>query len=106
MRLAHIAGSSTNPSHFTVLVRAIPRSSEESYSDSVKKFFTKYHASSYLSHQMVYRCGRVQKLMVHICLKLTICCLYSATHFLKSFACLSIDFLMAYQVITVCFTHA
>ncbi|GMY07023.1 CSC1-like protein RXW8 isoform X2 [Fagus crenata] len=63
MRLAHIAGSSTNPSHFTVLVRAIPRSSEESYSDSVKKFFTKYHASSYLSHQMVYRCGRVQKLM-------------------------------------------
>ncbi|KAA8538255.1 hypothetical protein F0562_027922 [Nyssa sinensis] len=63
MRVAHITRSPLNPSHFTVLVRAIPRSSEESYSDSVRKFFTKYHASSYLSHQMVYRMGKVQKLM-------------------------------------------
>ncbi|XP_050251360.1 CSC1-like protein RXW8 isoform X2 [Quercus robur] len=63
MRLAHITGSPTNPSHFTVLVRALPWSSEESYSDSVKRFFTNYHASNYLSHQMVYRSGRVQKLM-------------------------------------------
>lgn len=63
MRLEHITQSPPNPSHFTVLVRAIPQSSQESYSDLVKKFFTNYHASSYLSHQMVYRSGRVQKLM-------------------------------------------
>ncbi|XP_041018890.1 CSC1-like protein RXW8 isoform X2 [Juglans microcarpa x Juglans regia] len=63
MRLERITRSPPNPSHFTVLIRAIPRSSHETYSDSVKNFFTKYHSSSYLSHQMVYRCGRVQKLM-------------------------------------------
>ncbi|PRQ27896.1 putative calcium-dependent channel, 7TM region phosphate [Rosa chinensis] len=63
MRLAHINGSPLNPSHFTVVVRAIPWSPEESYGDSVRKFFMKYHESSYLSHQMVYRSGRVQKLM-------------------------------------------
>ncbi|KAM1875517.1 hypothetical protein FF1_042965 [Malus domestica] len=63
LRLAYIIGSSSNPSHFTIVVRAIPWSPEESYSDSVRKFFTKYHASSYLSHQMVYRSGKVQKLM-------------------------------------------
>ncbi|KAA8528429.1 hypothetical protein F0562_035784 [Nyssa sinensis] len=63
MRLAHITGSPPNPSHFTVLVRGIPWSSEESYSDQVRKFFTNYHASSYLSHQMVYQSGTIQKLM-------------------------------------------
>ncbi|KAK4559406.1 hypothetical protein RGQ29_008569 [Quercus rubra] len=57
MRLAHITGSPTNPSHFTVLVRAIPCSSEESCSDSVQKIFT----NDYLSHQMVHRYARVEK---------------------------------------------
>ncbi|KAM3688139.1 hypothetical protein ACJW31_10G127700 [Castanea mollissima] len=57
MRLAYITGSSTNPSHFTVLVRAIPWSSEESYSDSVQKNFT----NDYLSHQMVHRYNRIEK---------------------------------------------
>lgn len=72
MRLAHITASSSNPSYFTVVVRAIPWSAEESYSDSVRKFFTKYHASSYLSHQMVYRSGKIQKLMVCMWLELFI----------------------------------
>lgn len=62
-RLAYITGSPPNPSHFTVLVRAVPWSSEQSYSESVKEFFMKYYASSYLSHQMVHRSSRVQKLM-------------------------------------------
>ena len=62
MRLAYITGSPTNPSHFTVLVRAIPRSSEESYSDSVQKNFT----NDYLSHQMVHRYDRVEKPTVRI----------------------------------------
>ncbi|KAK1292625.1 hypothetical protein QJS10_CPB17g02632 [Acorus calamus] len=63
MRLSYISRSPPNPSHFTVLVRAIPRSAEESFSDAVQTFFTKYHGSSYLSHQIIYRCGKVQKLM-------------------------------------------
>ncbi|KAL6215359.1 hypothetical protein ACLB2K_014790 [Fragaria x ananassa] len=63
MRLAHITGSHLNPSQFTVVVRAIPWSQEETYSDSVRKFFMRNYESSYLSHQMVYRSGKVQKLM-------------------------------------------
>ncbi|CAK7322539.1 unnamed protein product, partial [Dovyalis caffra] len=34
MRLAHITTSPPNPSHFTILVRSIPYSLEESYSNS------------------------------------------------------------------------
>ncbi|XP_056167486.1 CSC1-like protein RXW8 isoform X2 [Syzygium oleosum] len=63
MRLAHIKASATNPSHFTMLVRAIPWSPEESYSDSVDKFFSNYYLLTYMGHQMVYRSGTVQKLM-------------------------------------------
>lgn len=66
MRLAHFTRSPSNLSHFTVLVRAIPWSSGESYSDVVTKFFSHYYASSYLSHQMVYRSDTVQKLVVSI----------------------------------------
>ncbi|XP_061350469.1 CSC1-like protein RXW8 [Gastrolobium bilobum] len=62
LRLLHIIGSPPNPSHFTILVRSIPRSSEESYCDTVKNFFSYYHASTYLSHQMIYKSGTVQKL--------------------------------------------
>ena len=67
MRLAYLTKSPPNPSHFAILVRGIPWSLEESYSDAVKNFFTNYHASSYLSHQMVYRSGTVQKIMVCGC---------------------------------------
>ncbi|XVE95083.1 hypothetical protein REPUB_Repub02eG0065600 [Reevesia pubescens] len=63
MRLAHITGSPANPSHFTVLVRGIPWSQDHSYSDSVEKFFSTYYPASYMSHQMVYQAGTVDKLM-------------------------------------------
>ncbi|GMH17994.1 hypothetical protein Nepgr_019835 [Nepenthes gracilis] len=63
MRLSHISGSSQNPCYFAVLVRGIPQSSEESYSDLLKRFFMKNYPSRYLSHQMVYQCGKIQKLM-------------------------------------------
>lgn len=66
LRLIHITASQANPSHFTVLVRSIPWSPEESYSETVRKFFSNYHASTYLSHQMIYRSGTVQKLLVCI----------------------------------------
>ncbi|KAI5655139.1 hypothetical protein M9H77_32326 [Catharanthus roseus] len=63
MRLSYLTSSFSCPSHFTVLVRGIPWSPGESYGAVVDKFFTNYYASSYLSHQMVYRSGTVQKLM-------------------------------------------
>ncbi|XP_022768593.1 CSC1-like protein RXW8 isoform X3 [Durio zibethinus] len=63
MRLAHITGSPPSPSHFTVLVRGIPWSQDHSYSESVEKFFSTYYPASYVSHQMVYRAGTVDKLM-------------------------------------------
>ncbi|XP_020256355.1 CSC1-like protein RXW8 isoform X2 [Asparagus officinalis] len=71
MRLIHITQSSPNPSHFTVLVRSIPWPEEGSLSDVVHNFFTKYHASSYLSHQMIYRVGKndAEKVYKKVCLK-------------------------------------
>lgn len=62
LRLLNIIGSPPDPSHFTILVRSIPWSSEESYSEIVEKFFSYYHATTYLSHQMIYKSGTVQKL--------------------------------------------
>ncbi|CAI0464335.1 unnamed protein product [Linum tenue] len=63
MRLTHLRGSPTNSSHFTVLVRSIPFVPGESYSHTLKKFFTTYYPSNYLAHQMVHHSGVVQKLM-------------------------------------------
>ncbi|XP_010553667.1 PREDICTED: CSC1-like protein RXW8 isoform X2 [Tarenaya hassleriana] len=63
MRLAYITGSASKPSHFTVLIRAIPYFPGQSYSETVTKFFTNYYASSYLSHQMVYHNGIIQRLL-------------------------------------------
>lgn len=63
LRLVHITRSPSNLSHFAILVRAIPWSLEEPFTVSVKNFFMKYHASSYLSHQMVYRTGKIEKIM-------------------------------------------
>ncbi|GJS66901.1 CSC1-like protein RXW8 [Tanacetum coccineum] len=64
MRLEQVIRFPTKPSHFTVLVRGIPWSTEESYSEAVRKHFSSYYDSSYLAHQMVYRSGTVQKLMM------------------------------------------
>ncbi|XP_024312993.1 CSC1-like protein At1g10090 isoform X2 [Brachypodium distachyon] len=64
LRLLHLVQTTTNPSHFTVLVRGIPKSTHESFSTAVENFFTKYHAPSYLSHQVVYKVGKVQKIVM------------------------------------------
>ncbi|GMJ15253.1 hypothetical protein like AT1G58520 [Hibiscus trionum] len=63
MRLAHITGSPPNPSHFTVLVRGVPGSPVNSYSESVEQFFSTYYAESYLSHQIVYGACTIDKLV-------------------------------------------
>jgi hypothetical protein len=64
LRLLHLTSATPKPSHFTVLVRGIPKADKESCSDVVDGFFTKYHSSSYLFHQVVYKVGKVQKIMV------------------------------------------
>ncbi|CAD6269463.1 unnamed protein product [Miscanthus lutarioriparius] len=63
LRLLHLTSATPKPSHFTVLVRGIPKADKESCSDVVDGFFTKYHSSSYLFHQVVYKAGKVQKIM-------------------------------------------
>lgn len=63
LRLLHLTSATPNPSHFTILVRGIPKTAKESCSDVVDNFFTKYHSSSYLFHQVVYKVGKVQKIM-------------------------------------------
>ncbi|KAI7728265.1 hypothetical protein M8C21_020907 [Ambrosia artemisiifolia] len=63
MRAEQVQRFPTRPSNFTVVVRGVPWSSVESYSESVGKFFSNYYASSYISHQIVYRFGAVQQLM-------------------------------------------
>ena len=64
MRLGHITSSAPKPSQFTVLIRAIPWHPEQSYSDTLSKYFTNYYSSCYLSHQMVYHNGIIQRLLV------------------------------------------
>ncbi|XP_042416926.1 CSC1-like protein RXW8 isoform X1 [Zingiber officinale] len=63
LRQFYITRSLPNPSQFTVLVRGIPKSTEDPLTDTVRNFFTRYHGPSYLSHQMIYRVGKVQKIM-------------------------------------------
>jgi hypothetical protein len=65
-RLAHITGSTPNPGHFAVLVRSIPKSGNELLVDTIRNFFVNYHGASYLSHQMIYRKGKLQKFVVRI----------------------------------------
>ncbi|VAH95794.1 unnamed protein product [Triticum turgidum subsp. durum] len=63
LRLLHLVRTTTNRSHFTVLVRGIPKSTHESFNNAVESFFTTYHAPSYLSHQVVYKVGKLQKIV-------------------------------------------
>lgn len=62
-RLTYVKRAAQDLSQFAVLVRGIPWSAEETYGTSLKNYFTKYYPSAYLSQQIVYRCGKIQKLM-------------------------------------------
>uniref|UniRef100_A0ACD6A3L6 Uncharacterized protein n=1 Tax=Avena sativa TaxID=4498 RepID=A0ACD6A3L6_AVESA len=64
LRLHHLVQTNDYPSRFTVLVRGIPKSSHESFSSAVDSFFTKYHAPSYLSHLVVHKVGKLQKIVM------------------------------------------
>ncbi|KAM0882118.1 hypothetical protein ACQ4PT_032564 [Festuca glaucescens] len=63
LRILLLKRATPNPGQFAVLVRGIPKTTKESCSSDVDDFFTKYHASSYLFHQVVYKAGKLQKIM-------------------------------------------
>ncbi|KAM0850712.1 hypothetical protein ACQ4PT_052900 [Festuca glaucescens] len=62
-RLEYFMTSKPLPQHFTVLVRAIPRTDGVSVSDAVDKFFKQYHSSTYLSGNVVHQTGKLRRLV-------------------------------------------
>ncbi|KAG0494752.1 hypothetical protein HPP92_005746 [Vanilla planifolia] len=65
LRLEHVIACPPKPSHFTILVRSIPRSRDIPVDDVIKNFFITYHGMSYLSHQRIYRSGKFHKIMTN-----------------------------------------
>ncbi|KAL6287827.1 hypothetical protein ACE6H2_012217 [Prunus campanulata] len=61
-RIAHYYSSKPQPRQFTILVRGIPVSSGSSCSETVETFFTEYYPSTYLSHSVVRRTNKLQRL--------------------------------------------
>ncbi|XAR55899.1 hypothetical protein NMG60_11036132 [Bertholletia excelsa] len=65
-RLAYFYSSRPQPHQFTILVRSIPTSAGTSVSDSVERFFSEFHSSTYLSHIVIHRTNRVRNLILCI----------------------------------------
>ncbi|GLJ13199.1 hypothetical protein SUGI_0207350 [Cryptomeria japonica] len=62
-RFAYFYSTPPQANHFTILVRGIPKVHQHTMSETVEEFFTQYHPSTYLSHQMVYHTRKLQALM-------------------------------------------
>ncbi|RVW80867.1 CSC1-like protein HYP1 [Vitis vinifera] len=62
-RIAWFYHSKPQPHQFTILVSGIPVSSGSRVGESVESFFTKYHPSTYLSHTVVRRTNKLQKVI-------------------------------------------
>ncbi|XP_060669226.1 CSC1-like protein At1g69450 isoform X2 [Ziziphus jujuba] len=62
-RMAYFYSSKPQPHHFTILVHSIPVSVESSVSESVDRFFSEYHPSTYLSHIVIHRTNRLRSLI-------------------------------------------
>ncbi|XP_047311873.1 CSC1-like protein HYP1 [Impatiens glandulifera] len=62
-RVAYFQASKPLPEQFTILVRSVPVSPDSSISESVDKFFTEYHPSTYLSHTVVRQTDELQGLL-------------------------------------------
>ncbi|KAL3624156.1 CSC1-like protein hyp1 [Castilleja foliolosa] len=62
-RMAYFYSSKPRPGQFTVLVRSIPVSPGQKFSESVESFFSKYYPSTYLSHSMVRRTSKLKGLI-------------------------------------------
>ncbi|XP_050379817.1 CSC1-like protein HYP1 [Argentina anserina] len=61
-RIAHFYSSKPQPNQFTILVRGIPVPSGSGCSDTVDKFFSEYYSSTYLSHTVVRRTSKLERL--------------------------------------------
>ncbi|KAG9439865.1 hypothetical protein H6P81_020030 [Aristolochia fimbriata] len=62
-RIAYIYSLKPQPHQFTILVRGIPSSADSSISESVERFFTDYHSSTYLSHVVVHHSNKLLHLI-------------------------------------------
>ncbi|XP_015879877.3 CSC1-like protein HYP1 isoform X2 [Ziziphus jujuba] len=62
-RIAYFYSCKPQAHQFTVLVRGIPVSPESSCGETVERFFTEYHPSTYLSHTVLRRTSKVQGLI-------------------------------------------
>ena len=65
-RVEYFYATPPQPHQFTVLVRGIPISSGSSCSETVERFFTEFHPTTYLSHAVVRRTSKLQGLIVSI----------------------------------------
>ncbi|XP_068656878.1 CSC1-like protein HYP1 isoform X2 [Aristolochia californica] len=62
-RIAYLYSLKPQPHQFTVLVRGIPPSADGSFSESIERFFSDYHSSTYLSHIVVRHSNKLQHLI-------------------------------------------
>lgn len=62
-RVDYFLSSQPQPHQFSILVRSIPVSVGTSISDSVQRFFTEYHPSTYLSHTVIRRTSKIRNLI-------------------------------------------
>ncbi|BAT99068.1 hypothetical protein LR48_Vigan06g122000 [Vigna angularis] len=62
-RISYFYSSEPQPHHFTILVHSIPTSSSSSISFSVERFFSELYPSTYLSHVVVPRTGKIHSLV-------------------------------------------
>lgn len=63
-RISYFYSSKPQPHQFTILVSGIPVPSGSRVGESVESFFTEYHPSTYLSHTVVRRTSRLQRIIV------------------------------------------
>lgn len=61
-RVSYFYSSKPQPHQFTLLVRGVPGSSRNSFSEVVESFFKEYHPSTYLSHTVIRRTSKIQEL--------------------------------------------
>ncbi|KAG0616508.1 hypothetical protein M758_5G121000 [Ceratodon purpureus] len=63
MRVKFQNADRRRPEQFTVLVRQIPQTSQESVNIQVQKYFQLHHPDYYLSHQLVYNANKLATLV-------------------------------------------
>lgn len=62
-RIEYLYSTQPEPDQFTVLVRAIPKSSQQTYSQQVEEFFHTYYPDTYLLQNIAYANGKWEHLL-------------------------------------------